>query len=355
MFRSDVSVLAKTRAKELPQLHYISHTGSTYTVLWNPAAWDSHISTWRYVRHIMTWHLSSTARVIVPVVATFTAWAAFVCLAEPAFGIKLTMTMAPLTLVSSALALLLTLRTNQSLTRLLEARLAWGKAVLHARILAGMLLTRVCPVNPSAAFLCGRLLSTVGWSLRSSLLGPSVDRDALDSLLPPEEAEWIASQRKPSLAALDRVGYIMRELSLDTAYSSRPLAAEAHRVILEELVNLDGVVGICERILSSPVPPTYTRFTSRMLVLWLACIPLALKGMHLSPPTVIFGTFLTAYIMIGIDEIAIEIEEPMRLLPLNQICNACMLDIVSRLAPDPPMPPLRIGAFLPPETKGSTK
>lgn len=194
MFRSDVSVLAKTRAKELPQLHYISHTGSTYTVLWNPAAWDSHISTWRYVRHIMTWHLSSTARVIVPVVATFTAWAAFVCLAEPAFGIKLTMTMAPLTLVSSALALLLTLRTNQSLTRLLEARLAWGKAVLHARILAGMLLTRVCPVNPSAAFLCGRLLSTVGWSLRSSLLGPSVDRDALDSLLPPEEAEWIASQ-----------------------------------------------------------------------------------------------------------------------------------------------------------------
>jgi putative membrane protein len=105
----------------------------------------------------------------------------------------------------------------------------------------------------------------------------------------------------------------------DYSYAHRALAAEPHRVALNMLVELDADIGICERILSSPVPPTYTRFTSRILITWLACIPLALAHMKLPALTVIVGTLLTSYIMVGIDEIAIEIEEPMRLMPLNSV------------------------------------
>jgi hypothetical protein len=49
-------------------------------------------------------------------------------------------------------------------------------------------------------------------------------------------------------------------------------------------------------------------------------IPMALQSSPLSDVGVIIGTLLTAYVMIGIDEIAIEIEEPMRLMPFNQAC-----------------------------------
>lgn len=164
LFRRDVAALQAQRSQEISQLEYISTCGSTYTVLWDAESWDGHISVSRYLRHMRTWHKSTTAKVIVPVVASITVWAAIVCgINTHTTQFKLKMPLAPLSLVSSALALLLTLRTNQSLTRLLEARLAWGKAVLHARIIAGILATQVFPVKPGAAFLCGRLLCVVGW------------------------------------------------------------------------------------------------------------------------------------------------------------------------------------------------
>jgi hypothetical protein len=38
--------------------------------------------------------------------------------------------------------------------------------------------------------------------------------------------------------------------------------------------------------------------------------------------------------MIGLDEIAIPIEEPMRLLPLFDLCNLIMSDVLARLVPE---------------------
>jgi predicted membrane chloride channel (bestrophin family) len=48
-------------------------------------------------------------------------------------------------------------------------------------------------------------------------------------------------------------------------------------------------------------------------------VPSALQSSGMSSIAVIFGTVFIAYVMIGIDEIAVEIEEPFRLLPLNQV------------------------------------
>ena len=128
--RAAVEKLAADRRQEKSQVQYISTSGSTYTVMWNAAAWDDHISTWRYWRHLRNWYLSTTAAQVAPVALALTLWAALVCYLRNKTGLALTMPMAPLTLVSSALVLLLTLRTNQSFTRLLEARLAWGRCVL---------------------------------------------------------------------------------------------------------------------------------------------------------------------------------------------------------------------------------
>ena len=64
----------------------------------------------------MTWHRSTTAIVTLPVVGALTLWACIVCLGKRS-DYQLNIPLAPLTLISSALALLLTLKTNQSLAR----------------------------------------------------------------------------------------------------------------------------------------------------------------------------------------------------------------------------------------------
>jgi predicted membrane chloride channel (bestrophin family) len=110
--------------------------------------------------------------------------------------------------------------------------------------------------------------------------------------------------------------------------------------MLENICELDQLVGACERLVATPVPPIYTRFTSRVLLSWLTCIPPALVGAGLPNYAVIVGTFFTTYVMVGIDEIAIEIEEPMRLLPLNDLCISIMSDVAGRLAPEDNMPSL---------------
>jgi predicted membrane chloride channel (bestrophin family) len=351
-FRADIQRLEAARTRDDAEVQAFKRgTAYTVSVLWNPQDWDNYMSISRYWRYLRNWPFSQTMRITAPVVFIFTAWSAVVCQAK-SWGYVWTMPLAPLTIVSSALVLLLTLRTNQALNRLMDARTAWGRSKNSLRLIASFLATRVYPVNPSAALLGGRLLCAVGWSLRTANLGKcdkhptpkskvqSVDHEALEMLLPPEEAAWLGKQHKPVLSALDRLSFLLRAVADDPQYSERRLATESHRQMLENICELDQLVGACERLVATPVPPIYTRFTSRVLLSWLTCIPPALVGAGLPNYAVIVGTFFTTYVMVGIDEIAIEIEEPMRLLPLNDLCISIMSDVAGRLAPEDNMPSL---------------
>ena len=51
-----------------------------------------------------------------------------------------------------------------------------------------------------------------------------------------------------------------------------------HRKLEEDLRELDLVVGGCERLFSSPVPPTMSRHSVRCLIIWLFSLPFVLAG-----------------------------------------------------------------------------
>jgi predicted membrane chloride channel (bestrophin family) len=125
--------------------------------------------------------------------------------------------------------------------------------------------------------------------------------------------------------------------------------------MLKSIMELDQVIGTCERLVSTPVPPAYTRFTSRILLAWLACVPLSLAGIGLPNVAIVMGTFFTSCIMIGLDEIAIQIEEPMRLLPLFDLCNLIMSDVSARLAPEEQGPSYKIHASCPSSSRASAR
>ena len=70
---------------------------------------------------------------------------------------------------------------------------------------------------------------------------------------------------------------------------------------------------------------SYTRFTGRVLVLWLLALPFALWP--LMGWSCALATFVTSYVIIGIDECGIEIEEPFAILPLQALCEAIRRDV----------------------------
>ena len=67
-------------------------------------------------------------------------------------------------------------------------------------------------------------------------------------------------------------------------------------------------LGGCERLLRTPLPLSYTRHTSRFLTLWLALLPLAMwERFHWMVLPIVFSCSL---LLLGIDEIGVQIEEP---------------------------------------------
>lgn len=82
---------------------------------------------------------------------------------------------------------------------------------------------------------------------------------------------------------------------------------------------LSDALGECERIFRTPIPLSYTRHTSRVLMVWLALLPLAMApvaGWVTVPATALIATLL-----LGIEEIGIQLEEPFRTLPLGALCS----------------------------------
>ena len=92
----------------------------------------------------------------------------------------------------------------------------------------------------------------------------------------------------------------------------------------------------CQRIFTSPIPPTMSRHGLRCLLLWLLALPIVLTGSV--PPLVNAAwTATTAFIYLGIDELGVQVEQPFQIIPLWQICQAAQDDVLHTLAsPDRP-------------------
>merc|ERR1712071_111283 len=100
----------------------------------------------------------------------------------------------------------------------------------------------------------------------------------------------------------------------------------------------------CQRLLASPIPPTYSRHLSRALCIWLLILPFGLVGSGLHMFAVTASTAFVSYTIIGIDEIGMEIENPFPLLPLQQLAAAVQQDVASHLlSPERGLPKVPLG------------
>lgn len=314
-----------------------SAVGSSYTRIWTPETWRRHTLSYpheRYFRHLWYWRFSTTAQKVFPSVLFAAVWASVVSITVQAYpGSFLINTTkgasAALRALSAPLALLLTLRTNAALERLNETRLAMGKVVLSSRSFTALLRTYVLPVHPEAAILAARHVAIFPWLLKSSLRGEDRTREleVMETVLgKSQDYKWLASHPRPVWGVTVRLRQIVEAVAGCSGVFYIP-----HNLLEEEIAKLEGAAGVCERILASPIPPTYSRHLSRVLTIFLAMLPIGLVGSGIPTVGTIFASAFMSYTLVGIDEIGMEIEHPFSLLPMQQLAAAAQKGVGMQL------------------------
>lgn len=218
-------------------------------------------------------------------------------------------------IVATALGLLLVFRTNASYDRWWEGRKLWGaivntcrnaarQAVVHLadtpeRLDAVLRLVRAFP--PATT----HLLRSEPWADPALFTAADSGR-ALASAHPPLA---ICTALSEHYRRAHREGQVS-----DIVFTA--LDADAHLLVDH--------VGACERILRTPIPFAYVVHLRRALVIYCVSLPLALVSAL--GWWNLLAVFLVSYILFGIEEIGVEIEDPFgdddNDLPLEAISEA---------------------------------
>ena len=138
--------------------------------------------------------------------------------------------------------------------------------------------------------------------------------------------KWLASHPRPVWGVTVR----LRQIVEAVAGCSRDFYIP-HRLLEEQIAKLEGAAGVCERILASPIPPTYSRHLSRVLTIFLAMLPIGLVGSGVPTIGTVFASAFMSYTLVGIDEIGMEIEHPFSLLPMQQLAAAAQKGVGMQL------------------------
>eukprot|EP00980_Cylindrotheca_fusiformis_P012843 scaffold3170_cov128-Cylindrotheca_fusiformis.AAC.3 len=349
-FFQDLSNLAK-RQDELDILKASESTrDSSYTKSWKMDDWDRHQvrSFSRYQRHLATWLTSTTAFSVFPTVLVLSCWALLIQYLANKFQplgnfLSHSSFTKGVASFSGPISLLLALRTNRSLNRLFEARSMFGRFARACTSLSSLTTTYIGPRHRETALLIGRYLSIYGWCVKG-FFRREPDDLLIEAMLPPMEAQWLLRQTKTH--GMDTPTCIHTRLrSLLAIPDDLPLAAAN---AMEDRVNiLESSLGVNKRLLGSPIPPTYTRHTSRVLCLYLGLLPFALVGASLGERkeisfvvSMLVTIGATAYVFVGIDEIGVEIENPFPLIPMQSLATVIQRSVANhiRLIDDMPTP-----------------
>ena len=166
------------------------------------------------------------------------------------------------------------------------------------------------------------------------------DAFLINFILPSEEAAWLLSTSgqviRPT-AILARLRTIcstfvtMTTTNNNNKNNMASVNAMAHLEMEKRLHDIETSVGVMTRILGSPIPPTYTRHTSRVLCLYLCLLPLALTGAGVSPIALVVTVALTSYVLIGIDEMGLEMEHPFPIFPMTALATTMQKNIVDQV------------------------
>jgi predicted membrane chloride channel (bestrophin family) len=237
------------------------------------------------------------------------------------YGWLFSLPTAALTLSAPSLSLLLVFRTNGCYGRWDDARRILGLSLNRCRDLTRQAITWF-PNTSDGDVLRKKFVRYVqAWPyvLKCHLRGgpggcendDNIKEDLKDILTEKEVVGVINSPHRP-LHVLHEMTETGRKAGLQTA----------NQITLDQnLGALSDVVGGCERILRTPIPLSYSRMTARFLVLWLLALPFSLSRDIVLAGFSVWYTVpcvaVIAFLLLGIEELATQLEEPFSILPMG--------------------------------------
>jgi hypothetical protein len=120
-----------------------------------------------------------------------------------------------------------------------------------------------------------------------------------------------------------------------------PSLTDQERIAIDDgLASVCTSLANCEKLLYTPIPLGYTRSSVRFLWLWITLLPFALsrtfsdfstgtwwEGKPLAElPVLLFVMLFISFIFLSIEDIAVQIEEPFAILPLEVQHNCLVRD-----------------------------
>ncbi len=217
------------------------------------------------------------------------------------------------------LGLMLVFRTNTAYERFWEGRKAWGALVNDVRNLARLIWVAIeakTPHDQERKIRILYLLPAFAVAVKQHLRQEPLLED-IHPLVSSEQLQKLKLIQHPPLQIAFWIGDY-----LQSQYEAQRVEVYQLTIMVERLNSMVDALGACERILMTPIPLAYALHLKQLLLIHCLLLPFQMvQGLGwLTGPIVA----LLSFMLFGIEEIGIEIENPFGRdpndLPLDLIC-----------------------------------
>ena len=303
---------------------------------YTPEMWERHKDPWRRIRHLASLSQSSPFNRLLLPDLTITASIAMSLSYYNAFlspEAQLVMDGSAMAGATTAIGLLAAFRLNTSYARYEEARKFWGEINNSSRDLAGNALMwletskqkdRMLKLIKAFPVAMQFHLNEKGGHYRMLRRDPNFQEQKYAEFYA-ELNDIYKDEHHHDFVQLCNTYHNGGHVPLAVTSCMRVIISQNkefgdpvyNRELDEQVQRLVGCLGMCERVLRTPIPTCFTRHTSRLSCFWSNLLPFAMYP-ALGPIGVVPGSLLVAYAVLGIGDVGVQLEEPFNILPLRQ-------------------------------------
>ena len=232
-----------------------------------------------------------------------------------------------LTSLGVALSVFLSFRNNVVYDRYWEGRTLWGGLVNASRTLQRQIVIYVADETERAHLVqnIGCLQMAFVHAFRAHLRDEDTRKEAA-AFVP--EAHLPASNRNVPAALLHKIGQVIASSAQNGHISDIGLTR-----LDETVTDMTNILGGCERIKNTPLPPSYTVLAHRVVLAYCFLVPFGLiEELHYFTPVL---SLIVAFAFLTLDHISELIEQPFSHdandLPLAGLSNTIENDVRERI------------------------
>jgi len=289
--------------------------------------WREYQSSRRWFQQLTTINGSVVARRVTFPALVITAWAVAVSIAAntvtaPWLWNSVSSASQFVGVVGGAVSLLLVFRTNAAFGRFCAAADSFAEVLSATRNLSRKMAVWA-PVSHRVEN--ARLCAAIPWAVKHRGQGIHGTEDAseeLESVLTPAQ-----------LKKLDLMGNVPAQLMTEITRGLDRMNEHKVELIYQllmdnDLTALHNYAAKTDRLAQTPTPVSYTRHISRSLMLWLLTMPVCSVGAGCPWWITGLGTALVSWLLLGIDDLGMQLEQPYTVMALKQFCEDVQDEVV---------------------------